>query len=290
MKDLYNKIIIGLLGSVLLFSSCDSFSVVVPVEIEEQDPLLAVGAYFSNDMEYYNISVSSSVGALGSQVIESQDGSLVRLYENGTFFDEFVYNQSDKVIFEKEFIAGNTYRLEVEQENFETISTELDFPSLVELDSVKLSSSGTSDLFDEEVRQLTIYFDDPVGEDYYEVLLYQVFDGPAGTAYVPLYPASNQFFGQVGTGSSLFFTDQTLVDGINSLQMNYSFYEDDLAASYIVELRHINKDYFAFDISMEQALIADGNPFSEPVQVVNAIENGFGVVGFWNSSFMELEF
>jgi hypothetical protein len=113
MKHLMNKIYV--LAFVLFFMACE---VVVPIDIEDPVPVLAVGAYFSNDMDTYNIAVSQVVGALSDLENNNQDSALIQIFEEGLLFDEFILNRFALEAFEQDFIPGNNYRLQVSKSKF----------------------------------------------------------------------------------------------------------------------------------------------------------------------------
>ena len=287
MKNLLNKIYV--LAFVLFFMACENLEVVVPIDVEDPDPVLAVGAYFSNNMDSYNIAVSQAVGALSDLENTNQDSALIQIFEEGLLFDEFILNRFALEDFEQDFVPGNNYRLQVSKSGFETISAEAVYPSLVEIDTAYFRENNVVGEFDEELKQVQINFQDPVGSNFYEIKAYIFYEFDSETYLYPLYPSNDQFNGQRGRGEGLFFSDENFEGELAEIIINYSDFEVEEDAEVILELRHITEDYLLFDLSLELAFNSNDNPFSEPVQVKSNIENGFGVFALWNSDIVVLE-
>ena len=287
MKNLLNKIYV--LAFVLFFMACENLEVVVPIDIDDPDPVLAVGAYFSNDMDSYNLAVYQAVGALSDLENKTQDSALVQIFEEDLLFDEFVSDKAILEVFEKNFVPGNNYRLQVSKSGFETISAQAVYPSLVEIDTAYYRESTVVGEFNEDVKQIQVDFQDPVGSNFYEIKAYVIEEIGSENYFYPLYPSADQFNGQIGRGEGLFFSDENFEGELAEIIINYSDFEVDEDAEVILELRHITEDYLLFDLSLELAFNSNDNPFSEPVQVKSNIENGFGVFALWNSDIVVLE-
>ena len=57
-----------------------------------------------------------------------------------------------------------------------------------------------------------------------------------------------------------------------------------MSDSVMIDIRvdHIDPSYYFYSVSKQKYYQADGNPFAEPVQVYNNIENGFGILSAYS--------
>ena len=82
----------------------------------------------------------------------------------------------------------------------------------------------------------------------------------------------------------LFFTDEFFSGQGNGKELALNYYIFAPGDSVLVDVRldHIDPSYYLYSISKQKYYQADGNPFAEPVQVYNNIQNGFGILGAYS--------
>ena len=286
MKVVFKNIFV-LFGFYVVFG-CESLEVVVPIDVDEEAPELAVGAYFSNDMENYRISVAQSVGALSNLENTIQDSSMISLFEDGTLLHSYIFDQDNAEVFEGSFEEGKTYRLEVSKDGFDPVFAEDVFPSAVSIDTAYLQGTAVVGEFSEEVRRLQLQFMDTPGQNFYEIKTYVVYEF-SGEEYVyAVYPAEDQSTGVVSAGEGIYVRDDNFDGEAADLILNYYDIEEAEDIEIVVELRRITEAYFAYQLSVDLAQKANDNPFSEPVQVRSNIENGFGIFALWANDFFTI--
>jgi hypothetical protein len=284
----FSSYIILLIGLVLL-PGCESLEVVVPIDVDEEDPVLAIGAYFSNEMETYTLAVARAVSALSDLETTIQDSADIVLFEDGILFHDYLYEVGEQEEFTETFEVGKVYRLEVSKEGFEPVYSESIFPSLVSIDTAYLKGNAIVGEFSEEVKQVRLNFSDTSGQDFYEIRMYAKYETPSGEFQTLVYPSTEQSTGLTSAWEGIFLSDNNFDGQEADLILNYYDIDVENEAEIIVELRHITEAYYLYQLSVELAVNSNENPFSEPVQVKSNIENGFGVFALFNNDFFRLD-
>ena len=199
-----------------------------------------------------------------------------------------------------------TYRLEVKHPVLAAVRTEVKLPPLVPI--LKVDTAKYQDEYDNDRYSLNVSISDPPGQDNFYALSIaitsRVFDWNTqeltdSTETFMIYFHSVDHGDILGSDivqndvnyyidDKLFIADD-LFDGQDhefALAIDYYFLEFKSDTILLdVRLDHIDPSYYFYSVSKRKYYQADGNPFSEPVQVYNNVENGFGIMsGYTRSS------
>lgn len=202
-------------------------------------------------------------------------------------------------------LAGKEYRITVEKSGYnkvEAIARMPDHFPEVELISVGLRP-GSGKTF-----RLTYSLDDPPGENYYETLLFQW-----ASFLIPETDTSNVVdewrdrlnytyvdndLNQFEDNPTEYLLSDQLFDGkvkeftIEFRINDYYFPEGEERKADTIELvlqvRQLSEEYYRYQTSLALQNNSD-NPFGEPVQVFNNIQNGFGIFAGYVSDTINFE-
>ncbi len=294
MKSIYIFCFIGLS---LFLSNCDadSFSQVVEIDIPPHEPALAVRALFQQNDTLLSLLLTDSKGILESTSLEIQKEATVRLFENEQALPVFSYNPNTSRFtapvpsgFEQ---TQSTYRLEISAPNFKTISATQIMPQPISILAGKYTPNGTFSSDGDRVDAIEIEFQDPAGEENY-----YAFSGMQRVAYFNgqdtsyydsgIYLDSNDPLVSYGTAELLLLSDAAF-NGNTYKVLLYSYNE--LQEGVIkIQLLSLSRDTYLYHRSLNNYYDAVDNPFAEPVNVHQNIENGYGIFGLAGVSEIDL--
>lgn len=263
--------------------SCENFfEVSVPIDINDHKTKLALSAQVSvfSDLDSisYNILVSKSLGALKESDRESYkiSNADINFLVNNTNY-EFKESEKKGYYIPKNpqdivYTAGETYKLKTDKSGFNTVESSQVFPSKVPIKNV----SFNSDL-------LKVTFQDTKGQDNYYILELISSYRNSYTGIINLQP-----FGGSTRSSSLkynrvIFSDEFFDGELKEITVKTLPQRSD-NEKYIVNLYHVNKDFYNYDISYGLAEDAIENPFAEPVILYSNVTNGYGIFALSNVS------
>ena len=117
------------------------------------------------------------------------------------------------------------------------------------------------------------------------------------TSSDPLLAGNEDIFdgGEVSAyGTAFVFSDDFLNGKTYTLKFNigntYYSYNNDEDSNMAISLHTINEEQYQYAVSRELQYENEGNPFAEPVQVYNNIENGYGIFVGYSSDQVTLDF
>lgn len=277
-----------LLGYAIAFSSCNenSFSQVVEIDIPPHEPALSVRALFQQNDTLLSLLLTDSKGILESTSLEIQKEATVRLFENEQALPVFSYNPNSSRFtapipsgFEQ---AESTYRLEISAPNFKTISATQTMPKPVSILAGKYTPNGTFSSEGDRVDAIEIEFQDPSDEEnYYAISAVErvaYFNGQDTSYYdSEIYLESNDPLVSFGTAQLLLLSDVAF-NGNTYKVLLYSY--NKLQEGEIkIQLLSVSRDTYLYHRSLSNYYDAQDNPFAEPVNVHQNIENGHGIFG-----------
>jgi len=292
LKGVEKRMFILLL--VLLFSACESFweprSVVT--NLPGHEPVLVINSFISPD-SVFEVSVTKSRPFLAAPESPFVTDATVTILESGVpvahlgHIEDGLYRD-----LEHRPAIGASYELRVSAPGFESVQASATVPVPIPLDSVVVSPD-TGDL---RTTNLTIYFQDPPGEDnYYQLVLLApelIIDTGAETADSLLVTMSfvssdavlhepDDFEEESYFWNDAFF-DDALFDGkLYDLDVRFFKFYD--VSEVFVVLLSTSASYYNFRKSVEQQGATEDNPFAEPVPIFTNIEGGLGVFAAYSS-------
>jgi hypothetical protein len=287
----------------LIFTNCQT---VVDIDIPIENPQLALNATLVNGARI-GVHLSESQHILDGTEFQNINDAEVKIYENGEFLThlfekELGFYYSDSLTQVK---AGNTYRVEVSKNGFQSVDAECRVPQNpakiinTTLDTAEVNEFGYS----ERVLEFDIEIEDEAGvANFYELVIteeayvyyYDYNTNPPtivdSSMFInPLYLESKDpsLEGYQSFGKSVIF-DDGLFDGKKyHLKVTSSYYPDlsgdtKNQPKYIVILRNTSKSYYLYQQSVKLYYWVDEDPFAQPVQIYNNINNGFGIFSSYN--------
>ncbi|WP_165822151.1 DUF4249 domain-containing protein [Hymenobacter edaphi] len=154
---------------------------------------------------------------------------------------------------------GDTWQLTVKDTKGRVVTGAATMPAAVPFDTVEWKFNDRP--LDERRALVTARFQDPPGVgDYYRFQIHR--DSISGAREVDYTP------------------DDRLLDGqLITLGTSYEFEPDD---TLFVTLYHLDRPYYRFLQSVDDAQSANGNPFGQPAAVQSTVQGGIGVFTILN--------
>jgi hypothetical protein len=276
---------------VLLLCGCE---LVVDIDEPFEHAQLVVNAIFTPDSVWL-ADISLNQSALSNTPFQKVDNAFVVVYQNGTPVDTLFYITNGKYKSDTGKPLVNTeYEVKVTVPGYETVSSNAKaIPSPAQLTGVDMfESNQENDL----VTTLTLKFkDDPVVANYYEILVEverEYYDYFANNVIiwrdrVGIEPSD----APPGDGNEN-MREEILRDDIlfNGKDVHLSFRTRSLQniKNLSVILHTLTDDYFKYKTTSQLQDDTAGDPFAQPVNVFNNINNGFGIfAGYSQSTFIQ---
>lgn len=286
------------------FFSCRK---VIEIELPSKDGKIVINSFFSS-RDSLVINISKSLHILDNIESKLLNDAEVIIYENN-IFKEKLTNINNGNYIARTFIPSNDklYKVIVKYNNLNPANSENIIPNPIKIISVDTSTvyvtnnngmnQGGGNSYPQ--YQLKIRFKDTENfKNYYSIRLYvksqnyyykntsdiKYFD------YMPLYFSSNDLVIESWqSGEAALFSDDFINGKEYNLLINIDKYNfPNTNNEVIVEINSLSKDYFFYSKSYNLYQSVKGDPFSEPVQVYNNIENGFGIFAGYSSDTLGL--
>lgn len=257
------KSFILLIGSVLLIGLCWSCNLEKEIDIElpEYDPKTVVECYLepgkpyqlllTRSSSYFSPFDTTTSGLLQNLLV---NGAKVSIMHAGTRYDlenrlvidqssQKLYNYFNEELVPKDYIE--TFELFVELEDGSTITGSTKLLPVVPLDSIKIEFRESDTL----ARVLTYFTDIPNENNFYRRMLHK------------------------SSLDSAAFQDFTLDDRVVENTVVFGTgYEFEAGDTLFNTLFHIDRTYFDFLESVNNAVLSNGNPFGQPSPINSSLE------------------
>jgi hypothetical protein len=286
------------LFSVLHFYSCTKVEDVVEFPVKEKT--LVLHCYFSQDSAWLFF-VSRSLSVIDNAELKYVTDATVKLFEEDELkatLTSITYDPETNIPFYRfEGLnpqVGKKYKVEVSHPDYPTIyaSDVLTTPVNLIIENSKIIDSSL--FYDPWLQKsignmtasITISVDDPAKQDNYYLLYMYYIDSSEYAVYktkIYSYETNNPAVDKK-YDNGLLFTDY-LFDGkkyeITFKIDDWSFYS---GKKYYFVLESMSRARFYYEKSTRLYYNMQYDPFSEPIQIFNNIENGYGIfAGFSNS-------
>ena len=307
-----SKIVISILVITITLMACEK---TVYFDVDTKENRLVVNGYMEPDSNIYlYIDLSEDPLAIGLESfgVDNATISISKNDENvGEFSNEFngVYSFSGA---ELDAVAGDEIKINVSAPGKESVTSTTIIPSAIPLFDVAIIdtvlvplSYSFIDEFGNVVYIDTIvpYFDiqlsfnDPQGEDYYALkITYRDAFSESYTCFNtsdPTFTVNNDYaFGNENENGTttlceeVLFTDVTFENTKKTMHVELYALNTDFITDpkFEIELKHVSKDFYLFNVSNRLQQNTGDNPFGEPVVVYSNIENGFGIFAGFSKS------
>lgn len=294
------------------FMACET---VVEVDVPREAPKLVANAFINPD-SLISVRVSKSKFVLDNAPLRTVDHANVSIFENDelkeqlAFLGEGLYSASFKPS------EGKAYTLRIAADGFESIEATTFIKNPVPIQEIQYDTiseeAGSSCIGDDCTIfyytnfKLNLKLNDPADEEnFYEVEVFKKgiqviynYDSvgnyyPVDSIiyYQPVYLSSEdpavsdlefEFEGEGYYGETLLFSDEIFNGKSYMLNFKTNDYSTD-TEELIVTLKSLDEARYRYLRSKELQNWNEGNPFAEPVNVYNNIENGYGIFGGYSS-------
>ncbi|WP_421873164.1 DUF4249 domain-containing protein [Marinoscillum sp.] len=283
-----------------------SCQTIIDVDLPKHEPRIVLNSFFGTDTTFvFNISLSR--GILESELFgyTNLSGATIEVFEDGTSIG-YATLTADEAYYElpKKSKPGSTYSVQASMTGYPDVKATDLVPSYAPTVTIDKFTT-VKDEYGGEAKQLTYHFDDPSGEDFYELLLYMEvprwdYYEDEDTSYV--YQAGTMkeliYFNKVGAELNEFedyddtglFNDN-LFDGkrhSETIEYYFYYYDNGETASedpkLYLELRRVSEAYYNYKTSRSLQQNAVDNPFAEAAQVYNNVEDGYGIFASYNAN------
>ncbi len=287
----------------LSFISCEK---IISADIPDHGRKVVLNGTVSNDSTI-QINLTQSLHILSNQYQFSVfDNAEVKLYENSVFVENMTSVLSGNYRSTAKAKAGNEYKLVVKVPQKDQIETVSKVPFVIKIISIDtlitivnkqdggIFSGNTS----RTALKFNIKFQDPLGENFYRIEIarrgYYTDPTDPNLTKKPVFfsleyidsddPTINDGnLLNINSGNSIIFSDEYFDGKLHTFPVfiNNNIHNNPNNTKFYVNLYSITKDYYKYAKAYIQYQKSEGNFFSEPVQLYNNINNGFGIfVGY----------
>jgi hypothetical protein len=286
-----NKIYSAILFAIFL-SSCERE---IDLKIPSHEKKLVVNAQWQQN-RFFSAKVTRSWGLTEtfSNFLDQfrVKDAFVIVKENGVVVDTLKYDSTNNVYStnRRRTALDKTYIIEASSPQFSRVTGTSSMPYLVRPTSTLVKRNARIDANGQPEAEITITFKDSSIVNYYVIRVRQQDGGFYGCVKsadrdIEKLGVSNPF--DVNTcidGDKILFTDRNF----NGREKKFVFYVENYLAESVVnpsngrtqrswiEILHVNEDYFRYIKSVRNYSDTQGNPFAEPVNIINNIQNGYG--------------
>jgi hypothetical protein len=280
------KYIAGLLS--LLVFGCE---LIVDIDVPFERPQLTLNSIFHDD-SLWTAHISLNRHILNDTPFQKVDNALVVLYQNNLPIDTLTGNRNGKYQSSAgKPIAGNTYEIRATADNFGTVTARSYIPLPAPITNVEIAKSSSVDGVPENTVRLK-FEDDPAAQNYYQIILEtedETVDFQTGlirlfrrrVGIVSADPASQDENPNSWEGiifKDIFFNGKETDISFKTL----GYFQN--AGSFIITLRTLGEDCYKYKTTAQLQHSTSGDPFAQPVNVYNNVENGFGIFAGFSQS------
>lgn len=264
----------------LLLFACE---LVVDIDVPFEQAQLTLNTYFSPD-SLWNAYLSLNQHVLDDGPYRLVDNARIIIYEEDIPIDTLINKgngiyQSDT----ERPTAGKRYKITADATGYGSISAESYLPSPVQIANATFSEIENT--IDQELR-IKMEIKDPMKKNYYQVLLerereyYDFHTETVRTTLDRMYLTSED--PAIQNENEEFDNDITFNDLLfNGKEINFTFsasqYGGSGFASTTLILKTLSEDYYNYVNTSSLQKNTSGDPFAQPVNIYNNIQNGFGV-------------
>ena len=286
----------------IVFISCET---VIDVDIPTEPAKLVINSTLIPGQPF-RVNLSTSQHILDDSDYKNITGAEIKIYEDGQLLTTLPDSAKGNYI-SGSFMPkiGRKYRIEAGKNGFETVTAEERLPEKsARIVSVKVDTVETNDFgYIQKRLEFDIEIEDGNEENYYEIIIartnvWQRYDNIVGPPlvvdtisskdleYLESDNASLEEFQNYG--QSIYF-DDGLFNGkkyhitVSAQYRSNSGWEGILEDYYEIYLRNTSEAYYLYKRSTELQNWTEDDPFAQPVQVYNNINNGYGIFAGYNN-------
>lgn len=278
------KKILFIFSAIACLWSCEKVEDIV--DFPRHKSRLVVNGFFHADSRW-EFDVSKSLSVIDNAPLAKINNASIQIFENDILIetltlplikDGFYHSDTDsKPVF------GKNYSIVVSADGFETVSAADKLPTpvpIVSTDFKIIDSSfftgSDSNIYTIINSAVSIMFNDPVGEENFyqlEVLGYYTNQNK----FISFNLKSDDLSIEEGIRGKIIFSDLIFDGQTYEISAEFSHYKVLPDFTYHIFFKSLSKSCFLYKKTYGLYLSRKYDPFAEPVQVYNNIENGFGI-------------
>lgn len=274
-----------------------SCELIVDVDVPFEKEQITLNTFFNPD-SVWEAYVTLNRGILSSDTVPYKmvSGALVVIYDGDTPIDTledhlFGYYRSDS----GKPLAGKSYEVRASAPQYDPVTAKSHCPSLVPITDVRVSETGPD--IDGNIPITVKFIDPPLERNFYEITFHsenEYVDLASGTKKnrtTPVYAESDDLnFDENSHVGNSFFLKDVLFNG-KEVQFSFKASDGNLLnySALIVTLNTVSEDYYNYKVTTQLQDNVSGDPFAQPVNVYNNINNGFGIFAGYSRSSLRRE-
>ena len=277
---------------------------IIDISVQDKSRKIVMNAILNPD-SIVSVQLSQSKSILEDNIVLFLKDAAVEAFEDDELMGSLEYRGFGRYILPGMYPKKNkSYRFEVAYPSLASVYSEISIPEIVAVLGIDTSRSFND--WGNPVFNLDVRIDDPSDtENYYAMSIAvtsRIFDWQT-EEYSDSTETYMTYFNPTGIGDSdiggdfvdqdltffvddkMFFSDALFDGNSTELELSVEYYiYTHMSDSVMIDIRvdHIDPSYYFYSVSKQKYYQTDGNPFAEPVQVYNNIENGFGILSAYS--------
>lgn len=287
------KILFVLLTFTCLWS-CEKVEDIV--DFPKHKSRLVVNGFFHADSRW-EFDVSKSLSVIDNAPLAKINNASIQIFENDILIETLTFLFEDGGINDGLYysdnkpVFGKNYSIIVSANGFESVSAADKLPTPVPIVSTDFKIIDSSFYTNSDGNILwyinsavSIKFNDPVGEENFyqlEVLYYYTIYNFDSSTYYNSFNSfhlnSDNLSIEEGLEGNIIFSDLIFDGQTYEISAEFTHYNAPPDFTYYIYFKSLSKSCFFYKKTYGLYLNRKNDPFAEPVQVYNNIENGFGI-------------
>jgi hypothetical protein len=293
-----NIIFIFAVGIILM--ACEK---TISIKIPDEGRKLTINSFFAEDSNMVVKLTKSRYILDGKWEFDPVENADISLFENDVLLEKLSENNAGTYLSNIIIKANKHYKIEVRSNGFPDSKAESHVPERTDI--ITLTAEETTDEYGGPIVSFNLTFkDDPETENYYFVQGHKYYsdtyyDHDTGEKITNinkeiLYLYSddlNTYQDDWGLGEGVLMSDEFINGKEYKLNCksyaSYYYYDESQGdqiepdkndtTTYYIEFHSVSKEFYQYYKSLSKHKEATDEFFTEPVQVYNNIENGFGI-------------
>ena len=184
--------------------------------------------------------------------------------------------------------SGHAYTLEVKHPDFPTASVNETMPEKITIQKLEFEMNGGVNLDGNQRSAIYMTFNDPPGENFYEVSVLRKGNSRFSNTYID---ASDPSSTRAIIDENLLLEDSSFEGKQKRIALKIGKITEETAYDrYYVLLKSVNESYYRFSKTFKiRQDVGDENPFQSPVQLYSSFENALGFFALSTRHLKKLE-
>lgn len=283
------------------FGSCEK---IIDISVPDQSRKIVMNSLLNPD-SIVLVQLSQSKSILEDNIVYFLKDAEIEVFEDDDLMGSLEYMGFGRYILPGLYPQKNrTYRFEVHDKVLASVYSEVSIPEIVPI--LEIDTSRSFSEWGNQTFNIDVKIDDPPDVDNYYAMSIavtsRIFDWQT-EEFTDSTETYMTYFNSTGIGDSdiggdfvdqdltffiddkMFFSDALFDGNASKLELSIEYYiYAYMSDTVMIDIRvdHIDPSYYFYSVSKQKYYQADGNPFAEPVQVYNNIENGFGILSAYS--------